>query len=56
MNCDDGLRVSHYGPLTFAFNYGPETAALPDDKKYIIGSASISAGNAAVFLNDSRLS
>jgi len=49
IECDGGLRLSHHKDITFAFNYGPETASLPDSHEYIIGSAAIEAGGVAVF-------
>ena len=52
MPCSDGLRYSHYGPLTFAFNYGPEPAKLDKSHHYLIGTENVSAGNVAVFYSD----
>ncbi len=49
MPCEDGLRYSHYGPLTFACNYGPEPVTLETTSPFVVGNASLNAGDAAVF-------
>lgn len=52
IDCDNGLRLSHYDDLVFAFNYGPESASLPQNRRYLIGHSTLAAGDVAVFHRD----
>ena len=47
--CNDGLRISTYGKLTFAFNYGPSVQTISHDGEYLIGQQRLFAGDVAVW-------
>ena len=49
MPCSEGLRYSHTGDLTFAFNYGPAPVTLDNSHQFVIGGSSLNAGEVAVF-------
>lgn len=51
IDCTEGLRLSHYGSLTFAFNYGPSPQTLRYSSEYLLGQANLAAGDVAVWNN-----
>ncbi len=53
IDCTEGLRLSHYGSLTFAFNYGPAPQTLQYSAEYLLGQANLAAGEVAVWCNAS---
>lgn len=47
-----GLRLKRRGSLTFAINYGPQTAALPADaRSLLVGSAELACADVAIWRN-----
>lgn len=49
INCSEGLRITRYGKLTFAFNYGPSVETLDHEGEFLIGQSAIAAGDVAVW-------
>lgn len=48
--CNEGLRISKCGQLTFAFNYGPSLQMLSHEGTYLVGQQQLSAGEVAVWV------
>lgn len=49
IKCTDGLRVTRYGKLFLAFNYGPSVQRLSHDGPFLIGQTTLTAGDVAVW-------